>query len=207
MRYRWLWWLIDLSMMTGISKIFLVIISLLSIFNQLETLSDDPLHTIDWKGKVKFNYPKPWTGYVHRFIAKMMVFNSKFRRLFSVDMLKFMSSNLIKGYFVTYKYVQFLKYGTEKVTEPAWILHMNSSIEMYNYDIVKHTWRILLHMELRIKVTFKEIMIFSFHDDSCHQKFDIISKGSALWIAQIPFAFEFESNWLNGNSKGGRMQV
>ena len=139
------------------------------------------MHTIDWKGKVNFNYPKPWTGYVHRFIAKITVFNSKFRRLFSVDMLTFMSRNLIKGYLVTYKYVKFLKYGTEKVTEPAWILHMSSSIDIYNYDIhvVKQTWGILLHKELRIKVTFKEIRIFSFHDDSCDQKFDIISKGSA----------------------------
>ena len=49
-------------MMTGISKVFLVIISLLSIFNQLETLSDDPLHAMKWKSKVKFDYPKPWTA-------------------------------------------------------------------------------------------------------------------------------------------------
>ena len=169
-------------MITGISKVFLVLISLLSIFHQLETLSDDPLNSMDWKSKVKFNYPKPWTGYVDRFMAKMTVFNSKFHRLLVVDMLKFMSSNLIKGYFVTYKYVKFLKYGTEKVTEPAWILHMSSSIDIYNYDIhvVKHTRGILLHKELRIKVTFKEIRIFSFYDDTCDQKFDIISKGSAL---------------------------
>ena len=167
-------------MMTGIRKFFLVIISLLSIFNQLETLSDDPLHKIDWKNKVNFKYPKPWAGYVHRFIAKMTVFNSKFHRLLVVDMLKFMSNNLIKGSFVTYKYVKFLKYGTEKVTDPAWILHMNSSIDMHEYKVVKHTWEILLHMELRIKVTFKDIRIFSFHDDSCDQKFDIISKGSSL---------------------------
>ena len=169
-------------MMNKISKGFLVIILLLSIFKQLETLSDDPLHSIDWKSNVKFNYSKPWTGYVHRFIAKITVFNSKFRRLFLVDMLKFMSNHLIKEYFVTYKYVKFLKYGTEKVTESAWILHMNSSMEIYNNNIhvVKHMWGILLHMELQIKVTFKEIRIFSFLDKSCDQKFDIISKGSSL---------------------------
>ena len=96
-------------MMTEISKVFLVIISLLSIFNQLKTLSDDPLHAIKWKSKVKFNYTKPWTGYVDRFIAKIQVFNSIFRRLILADMLKFMSNNLIKRYFVTYKYVKFLE--------------------------------------------------------------------------------------------------
>ena len=165
--------------MAKLSKVLLVLISLSSIFNQLQTLSYDPMHTLDWKNKINFNYPKPWMGYVDRFIAKMTVLNSKFKmRLFVTDMLKFMKRILNNGHFVTYKYVKgYVWYRTEKLTEPALTFHMDSTYGLRDRKVVQ-TWEILLHKEFRMKQTFEKIRLFCFHGDLCDQKVDIISTDS-----------------------------